>query len=92
MTDGPLLWYVNRSTGVVALVLLTLTTVLGILATGSRPGRGVPGFVWEGHAIDGLDPALAVLVADETYEMRCVFVWLMFAENISPFQSDIRAA
>ncbi|WP_437733648.1 toxin-antitoxin system YwqK family antitoxin [Sorangium sp. So ce1335] len=53
--------------------------------------RGVPGFVWEGHAIDGLDPALAVLVADETYEMRCVFVWLMFPENISPFQSDIRA-
>ena len=39
MTDGPLLWYLNRGTGVVALVLLTLTTVLGVLATRRPPGR-----------------------------------------------------
>ncbi len=49
MTDGPLLWYLNRSTGLVLLVLLTLTLVLGVVATrGDRaPGRRtrVPRFV-----------------------------------------------
>ncbi|WP_437961266.1 hypothetical protein WME76_17605 [Sorangium sp. So ce119] len=54
--------------------------------------RGVPGFIWEGHAVDELDPTLAVIAADEYFEMRCLFVWLMFPENLSPFQSDIRAA
>ena len=28
--EGPMLWYVNRGTGLVLLVLLTLTVVLGI--------------------------------------------------------------
>lgn len=45
MTDGPLLWYLNRSTGLVILVLLTVSTVLGVLSVGGRPGRGVPRFV-----------------------------------------------
>lgn len=45
MTDGPLLWYLNRATGVVLLVLLTLSVVLGVLAMGGRPGRAVPRFV-----------------------------------------------
>jgi predicted ferric reductase len=45
MTDGPFLWYLNRGTGLVLLVALTLTTVLGILATRGRAGRGLPRFV-----------------------------------------------
>jgi sulfoxide reductase heme-binding subunit YedZ len=46
MTDGPLLWYLNRSTGLVLLVLLTLTVVLGVLALGGHGrGRGLPRFV-----------------------------------------------
>ena len=46
MTEGPLLWFLNRGSGVVLLVLLTLSTVLGVLAlAGGRPGRGVPRFV-----------------------------------------------
>jgi len=45
MTEGPLLWYLNRSSGVVALVLLTVATVLGVLALGGRPGSRVPRFV-----------------------------------------------
>jgi sulfoxide reductase heme-binding subunit YedZ len=45
MTDGPLLWYFNRGTGVVLLVLLSLSVVLGVLAMGGRPGRGLPRFV-----------------------------------------------
>jgi methionine sulfoxide reductase heme-binding subunit len=44
MTDGPALWYLNRSTGLVLLVLLTTSVVLGVLALGGRPGRGLPRF------------------------------------------------
>ena len=31
MLNGPLLWYLNRSTGFVLLILLTLSVVLGII-------------------------------------------------------------
>jgi sulfoxide reductase heme-binding subunit YedZ len=43
LTDGPLLWYLNRSTGLVVLALLTLSALLGVLSTG-RGGRLVPRF------------------------------------------------
>lgn len=48
MTDGPLLWYLNRGTGFVILGLFTTTTALGVLATGGRAGRGIPRFVTQG--------------------------------------------
>ncbi len=41
---GPLLWYLNRSTGLVVLALLTVTAVLGVLAT-AQGGRLLPRFV-----------------------------------------------
>ncbi len=44
MLHGPLLWYLNRSTGLVVLALLTVTAVLGVLAT-ARGGRLLPRFV-----------------------------------------------
>ncbi len=46
--DGPLLWYLNRSTGFVVLALLTLSVVLGVLSTGGKAGgagKGLPRFV-----------------------------------------------
>lgn len=43
--EGPLLWYVNRSTGVVLLVLLTATVVLGVLSTRGHAGTRLPRFV-----------------------------------------------
>jgi sulfoxide reductase heme-binding subunit YedZ len=44
LLHGPTLWYLNRSTGLVLLLLLTVTTVLGVLSTG-QGGRLVPRFV-----------------------------------------------
>lgn len=41
---GPMLWYLNRSTGLVLLALLTATAALGIPSTG-RGGRILPRFV-----------------------------------------------
>lgn len=45
MSEGPLLWYLNRGTGVVLLGLLTIVTVLGVLASRARAGSRLPGFV-----------------------------------------------
>ena len=45
MTDGPLLWYLNRGSGLVIMVLLTVSVVLGVLSVGRRPGRALPAFV-----------------------------------------------
>jgi len=45
VTEGPLLWFVNRGTGVVLLALLTLVTVLGVVARRRRGGGRLPGFV-----------------------------------------------
>lgn len=45
MIEGPLFWYLNRATGIVLLVLLTASVVLGVLSMGGRPGRGLPRFV-----------------------------------------------
>lgn len=52
--------------------------------------RGVPGFEWEGVAIDALDPHFASLAAQEYLEIRAVLLWLAWQENMSPFQSDLR--
>jgi sulfoxide reductase heme-binding subunit YedZ len=41
---GPTLWYLNRSTGLVVLALLTITTLLGVLSTG-QGRRLLPRFV-----------------------------------------------
>lgn len=43
--DGPLLWYVNRGTGMVLLILLTASAVLGMWATRGEAGTRIPRFV-----------------------------------------------
>ena len=55
--SGPALWYLNRGTGVVLLVLYTLVVVLGIAGVARRPGvRRLPQF-----AVQGLHRSLAGL-------------------------------
>jgi DMSO/TMAO reductase YedYZ heme-binding membrane subunit len=43
-THSPILWFLNRSTGVVLLVLLTASIVLGCLGAGRNAGGRVPAF------------------------------------------------
>jgi len=42
--SSPLLWYTTRATGIVAMLLLTVTVVLGILTQKRARGAGLPGF------------------------------------------------
>ena len=49
LPSGPIMWFANRGTGIVLLVLYTLVVVLGVLTSGRRgPGRFVPAFVTQG--------------------------------------------
>ena len=45
LTQGPMLWYLNRGSGVALLLVLTLTLCLGILSARGGQGRFVPRFV-----------------------------------------------
>ena len=54
--DGPFLWYLNRGTGLVLLVLLTTSALLGIWATRGDAGTRVPRF-----AVQALHRNLALL-------------------------------
>jgi predicted ferric reductase len=85
MTEGPLLWYLNRATGLTLLVLLTVSTVLGVLAMGGRPGRGVPRFVTQ-HVHRNL--ALLSVVALVVHVASAVldtFVDIRWWQAIVPF-------
>ena len=62
--SGPFLWYLNRGTGVVLLVLFTATVVLGLLSVSRRPGvRRVPQFFVQGlhRAVSGMATALLLV-------------------------------
>jgi len=54
--------------------------------------RKVPTFSWRGLAIESLPVHLAEAAAAEYLEIRAQFLWLLFAQNVSPFQADLRKA
>jgi hypothetical protein len=54
--------------------------------------RGVPGFEWEGMAIDAMPRVLAEVMTEEYLEVRAMFLWLCDETARSPWQSDLRAA
>lgn len=91
MTDGPFLWYLNRSTGVVLLVLLTASTVLGVLALRGRAGRGLPRFVTQSlHrnlalvSVALLGVHVASAVADTFVDIRWWQAFVPFGASYMP--------
>ena len=52
--------------------------------------RGVPGFEWEGMAIDDMPRVLAEVMTEEYLEVRAMFLWLCDETARSPWQSDLR--
>jgi hypothetical protein len=54
--------------------------------------RGVPGFDWEGIAIDEMPRVLAEVMTEEYLEVRAMFLWLCDGTARSPWQSDLRDA
>jgi hypothetical protein len=62
------------------------------LATGSllSRSRGVPGFEWQGVAIDALPRRLAEMGTAEYVTIRSMFLWLVTPDALSPYQDDLR--
>lgn len=84
LTDGPLLWFLNRGTGVTLLVLFTLSTVLGVLS--ARPGRRrlVPGIVTQGLHRNLALLSLTLLVAHVATAVVDTYVDIRWWQALSP--------
>jgi hypothetical protein len=55
----------------------------------SRVRQAAP-FTWRGMESNGLTRSLAQVAARQYLERRAMFFWLLFPQNKSPFQSDLR--
>lgn len=85
MSDGPLLWYLNRSSGMVLLVVFTLATVLGILSTRGRAGRGVPVFVTQSLHRNVAVLSVALLAAHVTTAVIDSYVDIRWWQALVPW-------
>ncbi|MEI2808992.1 MAG: ferric reductase [Nocardioides sp.] len=90
LTEGPLLWYLDRSSGLLTMLLLTLSTVLGVLSTRGRAGRRVPAFVTQNlhRNISLLAVSLLVLhlVTSVAHEFVDIRWWNVFVPFGSPYE------
>ncbi len=90
MSDSPVLWHLNRATGSVLLVLLTLVVVLGVLATFGRAGRGVPRFLTQAFHRNVSLLAIALLAAHVLSAVLDTFVDIRWWQAVVPFGSSYK--
>ena len=88
---SPLLWYLNRGTGVVLLIVFTATVVLGVLATGRSATPLWPRFVTQGlhRALAALSVFMLVAhvvsaVVDEYVDIRWWQAFVPFGATYEP--------
>ena len=89
--SSPFLWYLNRGTGLVLLVLYTLVVVAGIGATRRRPGPRI----WPRFASQALHRSLgllaaALLVVHATSAVVDEFVDIRWWQALVPFGATYR--
>ncbi len=87
---SPMLWYLNRGTGVALLVVFTLTTVLGVLSTGRATSVWWPRFVTQGlhRTLSAL--SVLLLVAHAVVAVVDEFVDIRWWQVVVPFGSAYR--
>jgi sulfoxide reductase heme-binding subunit YedZ len=92
LADGKLLWYFNRASGMVLLVVLTVAVLLGQVSTGRRPPGWLPRFVTaELHRNTSLLAAVLLglhvltAVADGFVDIDPADALLPFASPYRPF-------
>lgn len=90
LRHGPLLWYLNRGSGIAVLVLLTIGLVAGIVGAGHSAGRMVPAF-----AIQRLHRNLTLLAVvfvaiHASMAILDTFVHISWWEMVWPFNATYR--
>lgn len=85
---SPLLWYANRGTGVVLLVVFTLTVLLGVLATDRSMSPWWPRFVTQGlhRALAAL--SVLLLLAHAVSAVVDEYVDIRWWQAVVPFGAD----
>ena len=87
MSETPLLWYLNRATGLVLLVLLTLTLLLGVLAAGRRTPPWWPRFATAALHANLAGVSAALLAAHVVTAVVDGFVDIAPVDAVVPFLS-----
>ena len=82
---SPLLWYLNRGTGVVLLVVFTATVVLGVLATGRSATPLWPRFVTQGLHRSLAALSVFMLVAHVVSAVVDSYVDIRWWQSFVPF-------
>ena len=85
LLDGPALWFANRGTGFVLLVLLTLSTVLGVLSTARFSPRLWPRMLTQGLHRNISLLAVTFLAAHVVTAVVDTFVDIRWYDAFVPF-------
>lgn len=89
MTD-PILWFANRGTGIVLLVLLTLATMLGVLSTARATGSFWPRMLSQGLHRNVSMLAVAFLAAHAVTAVVDSFVDIRWWNALVPFSGTYK--
>jgi DMSO/TMAO reductase YedYZ heme-binding membrane subunit len=90
-TSGPSpLWYLTRATGAVALLLLTVSVVLGVANIGRLQAAGWPRFVIEGVHRNVSLLAIALLVIHVVTSVLDPFAGIRLIDALVPFVGSYR--
>ncbi|PKW25776.1 ferric reductase-like transmembrane domain-containing protein [Phycicoccus duodecadis] len=87
---SPLLWYLNRGTGIVLVAVFSLTVVLGVLATGRAVSPWWPRFVTQGlhRALSAV--SVLLLLAHALIAVVDEYVDIRWWQALVPFGSSYR--
>jgi predicted ferric reductase len=92
LQHGPALWYATRATGLVTMLLLTATVLLGILTTGRFAGGSWPRFLTVGLHRNLSLLVLVFLALHVGTTVIDTFVSIPLAAAFIPFASSYKAA
>ena len=87
---GPMLWFANRGTGVVLLLLLTLSTMLGVLSTARATGPRWPRMLSQGLHRNVSLLAVVFLAAHTVTAVVDSYVDIRWWDALVPFMSPYR--
>ena len=94
MSESPLLWYLNRSTGIVLVVVLSLSVALGVLALRGRAagdgGGRIPRFVTQALHRNLALGALALLLAHVVTAVLDSYVDIRWWQALVPWGGSYR--